>query len=361
VTDARRDRLTAALGRDDTSGPPIAFIRAPARVNLIGDHTDYQDGWCVPVAVDRDVMLGYRARRDDRVVVRSLDLADGDAAYVPVVEAIVEVLREQGRPSVGFDAVVASTVPIGAGLSSSAAFEVAVAVAALSVAEHVIEPRVLVRGLQEVERRALGVPCGPMDQMASLHGRAGCALLLDCCTLEVRPIAIPPSVAIVVVHSGLERRLESSAYAERRRATEEAARRLGLRSLRDAQPSDVAGDPFARHVVSENARVHAFAAALQARDVASCGRFMLESHASLRDDFKVSTPELDALVQLAMEAGAFGARLTGAGFGGCVVALVAESETAAFVTAITERYRAATSREPVAFRVRAAAGAGRIS
>jgi galactokinase len=193
-----------------------------------------------------------------------------------------------------------------------------------------------------------------------LHGRAGCALLLDCCTLEVRPIPLPPRIAIVVVNSGLDRRLESSAYAERRRATEAAATRLGLRSLRDAQPSDVADDPFARHVVSENGRAHAFSAALRAHDVAACGRFMVESHASLRDDYAVSTPELDLLVELAMEAGAYGARLTGAGFGGCIVALVDEADVTTFVTNVTQRYRAATSRNSTAFRVRAVDGAGRI-
>jgi galactokinase len=360
VTVARRDRLVAALGPGST-GAPMAFLRAPARVNLIGDHTDYQDGWCLPVAIDRDVMIGFRPRRDEQVIVRSLDLAPDDASFMPVVETIAEVLSEHGRPPVGLDGVITSSVPIGSGLSSSAAFEVAVALALLSVADHAVESRVLVRALQEVERRALGVPCGPMDQTASLEGRAGCALLLDCCTLQVRPIRIPASVAVVVVHSGIERRLESSAYADRRRAAEAAAARLGLPSLRDAAPTEVAEDPFARHIVSENARVHAFAAALQARDVAACGRFMLESHASLRDDYAVSTPELDLLVDLAMDAGAFGARLTGAGFGGCIVALVAEPDVTVFVERLTQRYRAATSRPPTAFRVRAIAGAGPVT
>jgi galactokinase len=355
----RRDELAAALGAGTTSP---RFARAPGRVNLIGDHTDYQEGWCLPLAIDRDVMIAFRPRTDTTVEVRSLDVPDDTgASWTRTVAAVVDVLNERGRNNVGFDAVVASTVPIGSGLSSSAAFEVAVAQAATTVAGFAMDGRAMARAAVEAERRASGVPCGPMDQMASVFGRSGAALLLDCRTLEIRPVPLPAEAEVVVVHSGLPRRLEATAYSERRAATEAAATRLGVRALRDARPADVADDPRARHVVAENARVHAFVAALRADDLGACGRFMLESHASLRDDYGVSTPELDTLVELAVDAGAFGARLTGAGFGGCVVALVSTRVIDTFVTAVTDRYRAATGHEPTAFRVRAATGAGPVT
>jgi galactokinase len=360
MTDPRRDRLLAALGAGP--GAPARLMRAPGRVNLIGEHTDYQEGWCVPLAIDRDVLIAFRARPDQRVEVRSLDLDEqADTRWHKTVDAVIGVLNERGRARVGFDGVVASTVPIGSGLSSSAAFEIAIALAANSVARFTIDGRGLARAAQDAERLASGVPCGVMDQMASVFGRDGCALLLDCRTLEIRPVPLPAAVAVVVVHSGLPRRLETSAYAQRRAAAEAATARLGLRSLRDATLADVAEDRVARHVVSENARVHAFVAALRACDLHACGQFMLESHASLRDDFQVSTPELDSLVELAMDAGAFGARLTGAGFGGSVVALVPAAIAATFVTTVADRYGAATGYEPTAFTVRAAAGAGPIS
>jgi len=161
-----------------------------------------------------------------------------------------------------------------------------------------------------------------------------------------------------VIHSGLERRLESSAYAERRAACEAAAGRLGVDTLRDATIEQVADDPIARHVVTENARVSAFAAALENDDLATCGALMLASHRSLRDDFTVSTPELDRLVELSVDAGAYGARLTGAGFGGCVVALVAAGTADAVARSVTDRYRAETGHEPNAFAVSAVDGAG---
>jgi galactokinase len=293
----------------------VALVRAPGRVNLIGDHTDYQGGFCLPMAIDREVTVAFAARDDGRVVVHS------DGGGEEVVAAVVEVLAERGRPAVGLNASVTSTVPVGAGLSSSAAFEVAIAVACTEVAGFDLRGRELALAAQEAEHRASGVPCGVMDQMACALGVAGHALLLDCRSLAVTPVAIPRDAVLTVAHSGRPRRLADSEYAARRAACEAAAARLGVQSLRDATPAQVADDPFARHVVSENARVLRFADALQARDLAAAGALMLESHASLRDDFRVSTPELDQLVELAMAQGALGARLTGAGFGGCMIAL----------------------------------------
>jgi galactokinase len=316
----------------------VPVIRAPGRVNLIGDHTDYQDGLCLPMAIDRDVRVRVAPRDDGIVTVRSsafdddvvevsadasADPRDVTPAWGRTVAATLQVLARRGRAAVGFDAVVDSDVPVGSGLSSSAAFEVAFALASATVASMSLDGVELALAARDAEHAASGVPCGVMDQMASVCGRAGCALLLDCRTLEVTPVPLPEEVAVVVVHSGIARRLEQSEYAQRRAACEDAAAGLGVATLRDARLEQVADDPIARHVVSENQRVRAFTESLRGGDAERCGELMLESHASLRDDFGVSTVELDTLVDRLVTAGAYGARLTGAGFGGCVVAVCA--------------------------------------
>jgi galactokinase len=361
---ARFDALRAALG--DGSGD-IRFVRAPGRVNLIGDHTDYQGGWCLPIAIDRDVLVGFRVRADGRVRVRSLDLdasielpSESEiAAWARPVAATLALLHERaGANRPGFDAAITSTVPIGAGLASSAAFEVALVLVAASVTGIALDATGVALAAQEIERRASGVPCGVMDQLASVAGRRDCALLLDCRSLEITPVQLPPDLAVLVVHSGTERRLADGAYAQRRAACEAAAARLGIASLRDATPERVADDPIARHVVHENARVVAFAGALRAGNAVRAGELMMQSHASLRDDFAVSTPELDLLVDASVDAGAFGARLTGAGFGGCVVVLVARDRSDALAASVTARYRKDTGLEPDAFAVTAVDGAG---
>jgi galactokinase len=357
---ARFDAVLGALG----AGPDeLRFVRAPGRVNLIGDHTDYQGGLCLPIAIDRDVLVGYRPRSDGRLRVRSLDLeADMDEGTWarPVTEAVSLIAPRAPRPFTGFDAAITSTVPIGSGLSSSAAFAVALVIVTATIADLHLGPIEIALAAQAVEQRASGVPCGVMDQLASVAGQAGHALLLDCRTLEITPVALPPTVGVLVIHSGLERALATSAYAERRNACEAAAARLGLPTLRDAAIDAVADDPFARHVVTENARVEAFADALSAGDLTAAGALMLSSHRSLRDDFAVSTPELDLLVELSVEAGAFGARLTGAGFGGCIVALVERSDLERIAADVVGRYRAESGREPNAFAVSAVDGAGPV-
>lgn len=363
------DTLTDAVGAD------ARLWRAPGRVNLIGDHTDYQEGLCLPIAIDREVGIAFRPRDDARVVVRSLDLAgtvevaaDGtdepggvEPAWGRLVAGVVRVLASRGRPPVGIEAAVASTVPIGSGLSSSAAFEVALAGALADAAAWPLGGLSLALAAQESEHVSTGMPCGLMDQLASVSGRAGHALLIDCRSFEVDAIPLFDALGIVIVHSGLPRTLESSEYAQRRAACESAAAALGLPSLRDAAPAQVADDPFARHVVSENARVLEFAVALRRHDTATLGRLALESHRSLAGDFGVSTPELDLLVELAVEGGAYGARLTGAGFGGCIVALVAPGSTEAMVAHVVDRYRARTGIGAAAFTVHAVEGAGPVS
>ena len=353
------------------------WFRAPGRVNLMGDHTDYNAGFVLPAAVDLECVIAVRSREDRRVTVRSLDVgeteavvdvaADGTDAPRTVeppwgryVAGVVRALAEAGRAAAGMDAVLSSTVPSGSGLSSSAALEVSLALALCHEASFELPLTELAHACQHGEQIATGVPSGIMDQVVSLAGEAGAALLLDCRSLEYETVQLAPSIAVLAVHSGLSRTLAGSAYAERRAATEAAAARLGLRSLRDATLEQVADDPLARHVVSENARVLEVAAAIRTGDLDGLGELYAASHASLRDDFRVSTPELDALVRILVEEGALGARLTGAGFGGCVVALARPEDAAAIADRAGRRYREETGRESRTFLCRLAAGAGRI-
>jgi galactokinase len=346
-------------------------------VNLIGDHTDYNEGLVLPLAVDLECVVRAEPSQDGLLTLRSLDLEDEPAVQLPAdggthpaavapswgryAAGVASVLADLGRPPVAVEATVTSTIPIGAGLSSSAALEVAVALVLCDAAGFELPTVELARACQRAELVATGVPCGIMDQLASLAGREGCALLIDCRTLEVTPIPIPSSLAVVVVHSGLPRALAESAYAERRSACEAVAARLGLRSLRDATAEQVADDPRARHVVAENDRVLRAARALERRDAEDLGLLLSASHASLRDDFQVSTPELDVLVSALEDAGALGARLTGAGFGGCVVALARREAAADVARRAAETYRAETGLEPTVHVCRAVDGAGPLT
>jgi galactokinase len=249
-------------------------------------------------------------------------------------------------------------VPLGSGLSSSAAFEVAIALAALDAAAHRLPAVEIAAACQEAERLATGVPCGVMDPLASLAGRSGHALAIDCRSLAIRPVPIPSRLGLLAVHSGLPRRLAESAYAERRADCERVAKRLGLAALRDAEPELVRDEPRARHVVAENRRVEETVEALSRGDADALGRLFAASHASLRDDFGVSTPELDALVGALLASGAVAARLTGAGFGGCVVALVERSAADRIAADVVRRHRETTGLEATPIPCRAVAGAG---
>jgi galactokinase len=345
------------------------WFRAPGRVNLIGDHTDYNDGFVLPIAIDRECVVAVRPAATVRVA--SIEL--GEAVELPanggalesialvwgrLVAAVAQELSGLGRPPVGMDALVASDVPIGAGLSSSAAFEVACAVSLAGAADWHVDPAALAAACRTAEERATGVPCGIMDQLIVVGGREGCAQLIDCRTLETKAVRLPKSMGLLVVHSGQERTLAASAYAERRRACEALAQKLGVAALRDATLAQVADNPLGRHVVTENSRVLDAVRLLEAGDLEALGQLMISSHASLRDDYRVSTPELDTLVEALVEAGALGARLTGAGFGGAVVAVCAEDAVAAVGDAATSRYRAQTGLEARAFTCRAVDGAG---
>jgi len=303
---------------------------APGRVNLIGDHVDYAGGFVLPMAVQLGTTVEVteggdtiRLRSDDDEAPVDLPLVVGDPASVePRWGRYVAGVVAELRPRRGAEGLVRTTLPIGAGLSSSASLEVAVALA-LGFEGTPLELALL---CQRAEQRASGVPCGIMDQLASAAGVAGNALLIDCTSNEVTPVPLPDDAEVVVVHSGQPRALAASAYAERRAAVEAAAAAIG--PLRTVSLDDLGGvaDEVtrrrARHVVTENARTLEFAEALRAHDLSGAGRLMVESHRSLRDDFEVSTPALEALVErLLATPGVHGARLTGAGFGGCAVAL----------------------------------------
>jgi len=352
---------------------PVAVWRAPGRVNLIGDHTDYCEGFVLPLAIDRACQVtvspgtGARVRAVSNEMPGSIDLAaDGsddplaiEPAWGRFVGGVVQALTGRGAKVPALDLEISSTVPAGSGLSSSSALAVGLTLALADAAGLDLDPREAARAALDAEVRATGVPGGLMDQLTSIFGRAGHALLIDCRSLEVEPIPIPESLVVVVVHSGLQRTLAGSEYAARRAACETAAARLGLSALRDATIEQVGDDPIARHVVTENARVLAAAEALRAGEIDRLGPLLLASHTSLRDDFRVSTPELDLLVALLTEHGAHGARLTGAGFGGCVVALSTPGSAEPLMHEVTAEYQSQTGLAATAFAVHAADGAGR--
>jgi galactokinase len=269
----------------------------------------------------------------------------------------VRVLAERGVAVPGVDLEVSSSVPPGAGLSSSSALTVALLLALADAGEAVLEPVDTARLALAAEVDATGVPGGLMDQLTALLGRAGHALLIDCRDLTATPVQIAQEVAIVVVHCGVPRTLAGSAYAQRRAECEAVAARLGVAALRDATSDQVVDEPRARHVVAENTRVHRTADALAHGDLDALGTLLLASHASLRDDYAVSTPELDALVDALVASGAAGARLTGAGFGGCVVAVTSTDRARELLRTASDRYQEATGFVPTGFVAAAVDGA----
>jgi galactokinase len=365
-------------------GQTPRLFRAPGRVNLIGEHTDYNDGFVMPAAIELACWVAIAGREDRRLVVRSenfqetveLDLDQAhpqrQARWSDYVQGVALVLEQSGRRLRGANLLIKSDVPIGSGLSSSAAIEVATGLALLGNSSVEIEQLELARLCQRAENEFVGARCGIMDQFASCFGRACHALLLDCRSLEYRPLRLPSGVALVICDSGVRHDVASGDYNVRRAECEAgvrvlARRRPAIRALRDATLDDLetsraelGGVVYrrCRHVVTENARVLQAAETLAKHDLHLFGRLMGKSHRSLRDDFEVSCAELDLLVELAAKSpGVYGARMTGGGFGGCTINLVEANRMEEFRQSVSVGYQHATGSMAKIYVSEAAAGA----
>ncbi len=362
-------------------------MRAPGRVNLIGEHTDYNLGFVLPAAIHLEIRVAYLPTDDRHVELVRLDSGEGDGfdldtprpktgTWLDYVAGTAWALNEAGLPLTGLRGVIASTLPTSAGLSSSAAIELASAWALLHDAAPGIEPFELAKRCQRAENAYVGVQSGLMDQFAEACGVAGAAVLLDCRSSDWRPIPLPESVALVVCHTGSARRLERSEYNVRRSQCEAAVAALArdhpeVHSLRDVTPELLAEsaprlEPVAarraQHIVSENERVGATVAALASGDLEALGSLFAASHASLRDLFEVSSPELDAMVEIAQDVpGVVASRMTGAGFGGCTISLVRPDAVEELAEAVDREYTPRTGLTPMVLPVRAVDGAGRLA
>src|SRR5918992_6173047 len=328
---------------------PVLTASAPGRVNLIGEHTDYNGGFVLPCAIGRRVAVAV-GRGDGGLYSADFDEArpsgEKDSSWADYPRGVAWAMDEAGHETGSFRAAFAGDVPLGSGLSSSAAIEAATALALDALGEFGLGGKDLAILCQRAENGFVGVGSGIMVQYASLLCEAGAALLIDCRSLEAESVPLDlqaASLALVVCDTRVERGLADTGYNDRRATCERAARMLGVEELRDATEGDLdllsgAELKRARHVISENARVLEAVEALRDSDFDEFGRLMYASHASLRDDYEVSTPELDTFVETAQQHGARGARLTGAGFGGCAIALVPEDETAALTKACEQAF-----------------------
>ncbi len=367
--------------------PPQLVVRAPGRVNLIGEHTDYNDGFVLPVAVDQAAWLAIGPAEEPLTTIRALDIKNDEAIFstaeVPssvggwadYPKGVFWAFLERGLHPSSLNAVLASDVPVGAGMSSSAAIELAFAFAWNTLGRFDIALPDLALLCQRAENQYVGVNCGIMDQMISACGKAGHAMMLDSRSLERRYFRMLEGVAIVVSDSMVRRSLAASEYNVRRAQCEQAVGHLQahlpeIKALRDVslrQLEQLGRDlpevvyRRARHVITENDRVVKFARALHGGDIEAAGALMIEGHRSLRDDYEVSAPELDALVEAAVEVpGCYGARLTGAGFGGCTIALVAEAAVPEFKAHITTAYDEHFGKQPAVYVTHPADGVAAI-
>ena len=368
-------------------GVPDGRWFAPGRVNLIGEHTDYNDGFVLPLALGQGVVAAARARDDDvlrvqsrqeaePVEVRLVDIApdtvDGWSAYVA---GIAWALRQRGHQVPGIDVLVDGDVPAGAGLSSSAALECSVALAWNDLADLRLSRDELAAVARSAENDVVGAPTGVMDQMASLHARAGHLVFLDTRSMLVEQVPFdlgPADLALLVIDSRAPHALVDGQYAERHESCATAAKLLGVVALRDVALDELddalerLDDDLlrrrVRHVVTENARVLDVVGILRAgADPRRIGPSLTASHESMRDDFEITVPQVDVAVSAALDAGAYGARMTGGGFGGCVLALIDADAVDAAIDAVERRYRAEGFAPPVVFVTQAHDGARRLS
>jgi len=358
--------------------PPTVIVRAPGRVNLIGEHTDYNEGFVLPLAIDRAVWIGLRARDDRRVMAYSLsfdEMAEFDldsiqhskSGWGEYLKGVAWALQEAGEALCGWEGIIGSDVPVGAGLSSSAALELATARAFAVVSGFAWQPTQMALLGQRVENQWIGINSGMMDQMISAKGEAGHAILLDCRSLETESVPLPSEVAVVVLDTATRRGLVDSAYNERRSQCEAAARFFSRSALRDVSLADFEAQASqlddvtrrrALHVISENERTTQTAHALRQGALDTVGKLMYESHCSLRDDFEVSSDALNTMVEIARQhLGCIGTRMTGGGFGGCAVALVELDQANDFAQQVARGYHEATNLKPNIYLCQATNGA----
>lgn len=381
-----RDKLQEVFG---DSGQPVDVVKAPGRVNLIGEHTDYNDGFVLPVAVDREIVMAASPRDDDEVHLYAVDLdskssfslerieRDPDASWSNYIRGVLLLLQQRGLPVRGMNAAFSGDVPFAAGMSSSAALEMASGLTAKLIGQFQIDMVELIKIAQQAENDFVGVNCGIMDQFISGLGRRGHALFLDCRSLEYELVPLPPTdrYKIVIANTMVKRGLVDSAYNERRNQCEEGVEILRrylpkVKALRDVSLTEFAKykDKLpavvakrCEHVIAENQRVLDSVKALEAGDIPKFGLLMRASHESLRDLYEVSCRELDIMVEAAWDvSGTCGARMTGAGFGGCTVNLVEAEAVDGFVAKVGKTYTDKTGIKPELYVCEAEDGAKQL-
>ena len=362
---------------------PRWVVAAPGRVNLIGEHTDYNDGYVLPMAIERHIVIAGDSNSDRQVTLHSETTGEtasfglhpkverGDPGWSNYVRGVVAGFQKLKKKVPGFDAVIESTLPYGGGLASSAALEVATATLLEAITGQTLDPIEKALLCQRAEHDFAGVPCGIMDQFTSILAQENHALLLDCRSRTTTPVPMTdPAVTVLIINTNIRHKLVEGEYAERRAQCEAAARALKVASLRDATPAALNKaqkqmEPMvfrrARHVITENERTVQMAKAIQASDWPAVGEAMYASHASLRNDYEVSCPELDTVVEIAKamgeSAGVIGCRMTGGGFGGCAVSLVKTEAVQQITRRLDADYEKKTGRQTTIFSSRPAAGA----
>ena len=358
---------------------PEFIVRAPGRVNLIGEHTDYNDGFVLPMAIDRAIWIALSPRADTQVRIRSLDLEVDSAfelhslakgkGWLEYIKGVANELLKAGHKLRGFDAVLTGDVPRAAGLSSSAAVELATARAFAAVSGFTWDAAQMAKISQKAENQWVGVNCGIMDQMASAASKEGFALFLDCRTLEYQHAPLPENTSVVILDTSTRRGLVDSAYNERRSQCEEAARWFGVKALRDVSVDEFERSSGlsevvmkrARHIITENARVLEAVDVMKAGNIKRLGELFNASHNSLRDDFEVTNEALNQIVECAQEqSSCYGARMTGAGFGGCAVALVQEGNAREFTNAVSAAYKQRSGLDASVYVCKASEGASLV-
>ncbi|KMJ45202.1 galactokinase [Xenorhabdus khoisanae] len=361
---------------------PTHFFQAPGRVNLIGEHTDYNEGFVLPCTINFQTIVAAAKRKDSRIRVIAVDyhnerdefdlsqpiLFQPEKRWANYIRGVVKYLMERGYLFNGMDIAVSGNIPQGAGLSSSASLEVVIGQTIKSLYQLDITPKEIALNGQQAENQFVGCNSGIMDQLISACGEENHALLIDCRTLETQAVRMPDNMVVMIIHSNKQRGLVDSEYNTRRQQCEKAARLLGVKALRDLSLGDFNTRQArldallikrARHVITENARTEAAADALRAGDLFRLGQLMAESHISMRDDFEITVSEIDMLVEIVKNAisDRGGIRMTGGGFGGCIVALIAPDLVESVKKAIEQQYEAKTGLKATIYICQAVKGA----